>query len=288
MIKPLPEQQLIMIAHALGAIDGITYTNSEAAFRQSIENGFQYLEADFALTSDQQIVLYHHHHPETDSEKSWRKQKAYQMSWAELSSNKYVDKHPVLELGKFLTIVNEFPSIRIILDIKTRNKKKVFIAKQADEINYLNAIALKHYKNRKKDKGPLANFLFNLFAWSDSSRVYPHQQIINELVKSCDNNLLDRLIPQVDICSTIVVDGLYSFPTKIWKPSEETIEQSFLLALKNRCKYISLHASSVSDVEVQLSKQHDVEILVFGTNDQSMIKALENKGVSGFYVDNLH
>jgi len=200
-----------MIAHALGAIDGITYTNSEAAFRQSIENGFQYLEADFALTSDQQIVLYHHHHPETDSEKSWRKQKAYQMSWAELSSNKYVDKHPVLELGKFLTIINEFPSIRIILDIKTRNKKKVFIAKQPDEINYLNAIALKHYKNRKKDKGPLANFLFNLCAWSDSSRVYPHQQIINELVKSCDNNLLDRLIPQVDICSTIVVDGLYSF-----------------------------------------------------------------------------
>lgn len=276
----------IMIAHALGAINENTYTNSEAAFRKSFSAGFKYLEADLALTNDQQIVLYHHNQPKTESEKSWREKKAFQQSWLELSRKKYADKYPVLELKQFLSILDEFPSTHIILDIKTRNKKKVIIAKRPDEISYPNTFALKHYK--KKGKQPLPNPLFSALSWSDSNKIYPHQKIIEELIKHCDNNLLNRLIPQVDKYSTVVIDRLYNFPIKIWKPSHEPIEQEFLYAVQNRCKYISLEITSVSDMEIQLGKQHDIKILAYGTNNQSIIETLYKQGVSGFYVDSFH
>ena len=285
-MKNQPTDQPIIIAHALGAIDGNTYTNSEAAFRQSFSDGFEYLEADLALTSDQKVVLYHHNKPKIESEKSWRGKKAFQLSWPELSGKKYADKYPILLLERFLSLMNDFSSTQIILDIKTRNKKKVIIAKRPDEISYLNTFALKHYK--KKGKQPLPNPLFSALSWSDSNKIYPHQKIIEELIKHCDNNLLNRLIPQVDKYSSVVIDRLYNFPIKIWKPSHEPIEQEFLYAVQNRCKYISLEITSVSDMEIQLGKQHDIKILAYGTNNQSIIETLYKLGVSGFYVDSFH
>lgn len=275
-----------MIAHALGTINENTYTNSEAAFRKSFSAGFEYLEADLALTNDQQIVLYHHNQPRTESEKCWRRKKAFQQSWLDLSRKKYADKYPVLKLERFLSLLDEFSSTHIILDIKTRNKKKVINAKRPDEISYLNAFSLKHHKN--KDKNILKNTLFRFLSWSDSNRVYPHKKIIEELITHCDNKLLNRLIPQVDKYSSIIIDRLYNFPIKIWKPSQGAIEQEFLDASQNRCKYISLKATCISDIEVQLSKQYDIKILVYGTNNQSIIESLYKQGVSGFYVDSFH
>jgi glycerophosphoryl diester phosphodiesterase len=138
--------QPIMIAHALGAINGHTYTNSEAAFRQSISDGFEYLEADLALTNDNKIIIYHHSKPKTDSEKSWRNKKAFQLNYDQHSNYRYVDKYPILKFDNFLSLIQESPSTKIILDIKTRNKKKVWLAIPPNKISYLNAFALKHFK----------------------------------------------------------------------------------------------------------------------------------------------
>lgn len=285
MKKP-PNNQPIMIAHALGAIDGYTYTNSEAAFRKSFSEGFKYLEVDLALTSDQKIVLYHHNKPNVESEKNWREKKAFQLSWAELSQRKYADKYPILKLEHFLSLINEFESTQIILDIKTRNKKKAIFTRNHEKISYLNAFALKYYK--KKDKKPLTNPLFRALSWSDSNKVYPHQKIIEELIKHCDNDLLDRLIPQVDICSSSIINRLYNFPIKIWKPSYGTIEQEFFYAAQNRCKYISLETIKVSDIEIKLGERYGIKILAYGTNEKGTIEKLYSKGVYGFYIDNFY
>lgn len=47
------------IAHALGAINGVTHTNSMEAFAQSYSSGMRLLEADLAFTSDHQLVCFH-------------------------------------------------------------------------------------------------------------------------------------------------------------------------------------------------------------------------------------
>lgn len=51
--------QPVPIAHALGYIDGYTYTNSREAMINSIERGFKYLEVDIDTTSDGVLVASH-------------------------------------------------------------------------------------------------------------------------------------------------------------------------------------------------------------------------------------
>jgi hypothetical protein len=74
----------------------------------------------------------------------------------------------------------------------------------------------------------------------------------------------------------------------VWKTSSKNIEKEFICASQNKCRDISLEASSISDTEFQLSEQYKVEILAYGTNDSTKIKALYQKGSSGFFIDNFH
>lgn len=56
---PAAQAGSILIAHAGGAIDGQTYTDSREAVEASIVNGFKFIELDLLLTADQQIVAGH-------------------------------------------------------------------------------------------------------------------------------------------------------------------------------------------------------------------------------------
>ncbi|MBQ2778940.1 MAG: hypothetical protein IJF46_04120 [Bacteroidaceae bacterium] len=48
-----------LIAHAGGAIDGRTYTNSREALERALANGYRHIELDLALTSDSTLVAAH-------------------------------------------------------------------------------------------------------------------------------------------------------------------------------------------------------------------------------------
>ncbi len=48
-----------LIAHAGGSIGNHVYTNSREAVLQSVRNGYKYIELDFQLTSDSQLVCMH-------------------------------------------------------------------------------------------------------------------------------------------------------------------------------------------------------------------------------------
>lgn len=48
-----------VIAHALGAVDGLTYTNSVESLERSLSRRFRWLEADVALTADGRAVCLH-------------------------------------------------------------------------------------------------------------------------------------------------------------------------------------------------------------------------------------
>lgn len=52
-------KDLVLIAHAGGAIDGYTYTNSKEALMMAIGNGYQYVELDLYMTADSQLVCLH-------------------------------------------------------------------------------------------------------------------------------------------------------------------------------------------------------------------------------------
>lgn len=48
-----------VVVHALGEIDGYTYTNSKDALENSYKNGNRLFECDFMLTADEQLVACH-------------------------------------------------------------------------------------------------------------------------------------------------------------------------------------------------------------------------------------
>ena len=48
-----------LIAHAGGAIDGHTYTNSKEALINALDKGFTYIELDLYETSDSNVVCLH-------------------------------------------------------------------------------------------------------------------------------------------------------------------------------------------------------------------------------------
>jgi len=57
--EPVPWIEHKLIAHALGDIDNINYTNSFEALDESIKEGYKIVEADIILTKDNQLVLRH-------------------------------------------------------------------------------------------------------------------------------------------------------------------------------------------------------------------------------------
>jgi glycerophosphoryl diester phosphodiesterase len=52
----------VLVAHALGSIDGVAYTNSLEALRCNHARGFRWFEVDLTLTLDQQLVAFHTQH----------------------------------------------------------------------------------------------------------------------------------------------------------------------------------------------------------------------------------
>jgi len=59
LVKALRSQPPRLIAHAAGALNGRTYTNSREAFDANYTKGHRYFEADFSWTSDAKLVLIH-------------------------------------------------------------------------------------------------------------------------------------------------------------------------------------------------------------------------------------
>ena len=59
LLKLEPNFRPLRVAHAGGAINGETYTNSLEALDQNIKNGFSYFELDFSFTKDRRLVCIH-------------------------------------------------------------------------------------------------------------------------------------------------------------------------------------------------------------------------------------
>lgn len=53
------DEKGVFVAHALGGIDGVVYSNSLEAFEQNYADGRRWFEVDLTLTSDGELALFH-------------------------------------------------------------------------------------------------------------------------------------------------------------------------------------------------------------------------------------
>jgi len=120
------------IAHALGSIDNVTYTNSKEAFLRSYNLGLKLMEVDFSLTKDERLVCFH-----DGMEKALGLNKYIRMTdESEFISKKCFNKYTPLNLHKLLKLMKQYPDTYIITDFKYNRKDsfELYLSKMVSSI----------------------------------------------------------------------------------------------------------------------------------------------------------
>lgn len=112
LLSPRP----VMIAHALGPVDRIVYTNSREAFADSLRRGFRWFEIDLVETADGQLVACH-------TLGSLQRELGSSTRIGEMTHRQYLGarlyrRYTPLDFPAVLDIVERHPEIRLILDVK--------------------------------------------------------------------------------------------------------------------------------------------------------------------------
>jgi len=101
-------------AHALGAIDRKTYTNSREALELNLRKGARYFEVDLSFTADGDLVCFH-----TGLEKHLGLDRPIdQVSTAEFLSRKFDGKYTTMDLETLLRRMAEVPGMYLVTDTK--------------------------------------------------------------------------------------------------------------------------------------------------------------------------
>lgn len=108
------------IAHAGGAIQGYTYTDSADALHLAIANGFRLIEIDFIRTSDGHLVAAH----------DWK-------HWRKITGS--ARQQPTLEQFLRTPILGRFSpmSFEQVADIFAKNPRLVLVTDKTDDFEYL-------------------------------------------------------------------------------------------------------------------------------------------------------
>ncbi len=104
------------VAHALGAVNGMHYTNSLEAFQTSYDAGLRIFEVDLVMLADGNVLAAH-----DGLEKNYGLNKRFWELKAGEIPNKYKKKWTVLFERDLLRLVAEHPDVYIILDMKGRS-----------------------------------------------------------------------------------------------------------------------------------------------------------------------
>lgn len=124
--KPLVGKELLknqqFIAHALGAIEDYTYTNSKEAFLYNYEQGIRLFEVDLSITTDNHFVCRHdwldHMFPILGQEKIIDEDNA-PLSLEQFKSLPIHNKYTSISLLELLELLQEHKDAYIILDTKS-------------------------------------------------------------------------------------------------------------------------------------------------------------------------
>lgn len=240
------------IAHAMGSIDGYTYTNSYEAFLLNYQLGHRVFEVDFDIADDQ-IVLSH------DSS-HWQKNATVKLSndssvpdfnttaftYNNFMSSLWYDKYHPLDLEDLLHLMQSHPDIYIVTDSK----------------------------------------------YTDKATVQSEFDMIVKLAKSIDETLLDRFVIQIyhpemlDWVMEIhpwksVLYTLYAV-WNTWTP-----ENVLAFAEESGIKVITIVGSWVNQTVVDTWKDANLTIIPHTINNLNDVKRFSSFGITHFYTDYL-
>lgn len=282
----MQNEPVMKIAHAMGSVDGVSYTNSKQAFEASYRAGFRFFEVDVDITSDGKIILFHDY-SNISTKTLWLSAKVSSYKWNEIKTFKYCGRYDLLTIDDLIDLLKKYEDIHIILDIKRHGVR----------VNWLNKFSIKFLKRRGMHAGEnflgakkAIPYLFGLMGWSNSNYKYNDQYVLDCLITKVESNrsLLDRLIPQVNFENKQYFKGLDFFPNRIWKcVTTLGYEKKTSEASRAGCNFLS-----TSDLEkiqniCKLAGHNNLNVLVYSVQNREIFSKLCEYGVYGFYLMSL-
>ena len=247
------------ICHALGEIDGYSYTNSKEAFLENYKKGYRVFEIDLKLTSDDELVMIHSWRNRDlrkllgiEREKEENKQP---LSYEEFISAKIYGKYTTMSFKDFAELIKDYPDIYVVLDGK--------------------------YGEDNKEEVPIE-----------------YKKIYNILSESAPE-LLDHIIPQIyyeEMLEQIM--DVYKWKSVIYtwygfdNDPDFDAKKEIDFAVQNGIEVITLNEDRLENLEnegifkEELLKRKLVPY-VHTINDSTVRDELKERKVYGFYTDNL-
>lgn len=121
----------IYMAHALGGIDGNTYTNSKEAIENTYNKGVRLFEVDVELTSDDKLVCVHGWNKEDYENKLGLEYDENNniMAYEKFINSKIKNKYTTLGFDNFVEYMKKYDDIYVMIDIGRKSyedTKKIY------------------------------------------------------------------------------------------------------------------------------------------------------------------
>lgn len=114
-----------VVAHALGGLEGkYTYSNSLEGLKQSLENGYKFIEVDLVLTKDNKLVCSHGWSEQTynDTGVAMNKKNPV-MTYEQFMKTKIQGRYTTIDAAKIAEIMRENKNLLFELDLRTLDKE---------------------------------------------------------------------------------------------------------------------------------------------------------------------
>lgn len=169
------------IAHALGQIDGMNYTNCLEAFLENYKKGHRVFEVDIALSTDHKLVALH------DWYTFWKLTHQQGMNGRATSFDNFTQynidwRYTVVTGDLLIELLETYPDIYFVTDTKSidpetfklQMQQLVIAAKKSDE-KLLDRIIIQVYNNTTaealKEVYPFKNTIYTLYASPDKRNI---------------------------------------------------------------------------------------------------------------------
>lgn len=238
-----------VIAHALGSIDGIAYTNSREALENSYQNGYRLFECDLTMTSDGEIVACH------DWE-FWNREIAQAASGNEdfiptldtFMNHKIREKYTPVSGEDLVMWMENHPDVYIITDTKYAEPEKI-----KEEFGALTDVAVENDCMDVLDRFVVQ--IYHGYMYDIVNDIYPFQNYIYTLYEEGYRGEEDKMQEYAQFCMLRDID------------------------------VITMNEKFYGDELLEICNRFGIQMFVHTVNDEEMIREFHEKGI-GVYTDN--
>ncbi len=240
-----------LVIHALGEIDGETYTNSKEALENSYQCGNRYMECDFLLTSDERLAACHDwkewNQKNNDKFREKEREAAYIPDFEEFMQTKITGEYTPLSAEDLIEFMRQNEDLYVITDSKSAEPE--YIQK---EFTNLKKIAIDSGCEEVLDRFVIQ--IYHAYMYEVIEEIYPFPNYIFTLYQEGYRGEPDKMEEYAEFCMQYDID------------------------------VITMSASYYSDELSEICERYGLHLYVHTVNDEDEISTYLAKGV-GVYTD---